>query len=146
LLLSGRVALGVALVAHVLLCLTLVGEYRATQLEQHEVAAGVAWWLAMLAAITAGALYGWINRSWWSLLLATCGWLGASIGAFLLSRKLGYVDSETEGTGGELLPPSVRLAARRRRRQAITTWPGSTSVACSMRDAAGGDELVRRAA
>jgi hypothetical protein len=102
LLLSGRVALGVALVAHVLLCLTLVGEYRATQLEQREVVAGVAWLLAMLAAITAVALYGWISRSWWSLLLASVGWIGASIGAFLLARKLGYVDSETEGTGGEL--------------------------------------------
>jgi hypothetical protein len=110
LLLSGRVALGVAVVAHLLLCLTLVGEYRATQLEQHEVAAGGAWFLAMLAAITAGALYGWISRSGWSLVLATCGWFGASIGAFLLATKLGYVDSETEATGGELfLLPFVLL-------------------------------------
>jgi hypothetical protein len=112
LLLSGRVALGVAVVAHVLLCLTLVGEYRATQLEQHEVVAGVAWLLAMLAAITAVALYGWISRSWRSILLAAVAWMGASTCAVVLANALGYLDypHDTRGDGSEVfLLPLVLL-------------------------------------
>jgi hypothetical protein len=55
-------------------------------------------------------------------LVASVGWIGASTGAVLLATELGYVDSETEGTGGELflLPLAllvVGIVVRRSRRE-----------------------------
>jgi hypothetical protein len=123
----------VILGAHLGLCVALVCDYRAVQLEQYQIVAGVVWASAAVGVVAAVALYGWNTRSWSSLLLASVGWIGASVGALLLANGLGYIDSEAEGTGGELfLLPLVLLLVggvvkRARRRQAPNTSESSSA-------------------